>query len=100
MLKHIVVFKMAECATADEKQQKILKMKDMLETLPSKIDVIRKFEVGVNVVKSHASFDLALVSEFDNAHDLEVYRVHPAHQEAVVYIRSVTVDRASVDYEF
>jgi hypothetical protein len=30
---------------------------------------------------------------------LEGYQSHPAHQEAAVFIRSVTLERATVDYE-
>ena len=93
------MFKMAECATDAEKQQNISNIKTALEALPEKIDVIRSFRVGLNVVDSHSAYDLVWITEFDSAKHLEEYRVHPAHVEAVKLIRDVTSNRATVDYE-
>ena len=98
MIRHIVMFKLKktenEQAFTDIKNE----VKNRLESLPGKIDVIRQMEVGINVVKSDRAFDLALVSSFDSLDDLETYRVHPAHQEVVSYIAEFKDQSAAVDF--
>jgi hypothetical protein len=56
--------------------------------------------VGQNVEFNSPSFDICLVTHFETLHDLEVYRVHPDHLKVVEIVKSSTVDRAVVDYEF
>jgi hypothetical protein len=75
-------------------------IKNKLEALTGKIDVIRSMEVGINIVTSDRAFDLVLISSFDNLDDLETYRIHPAHREVVDYIASVREQTAAVDYVF
>ena len=74
-------------------------MKKRLEALPSRIEVIRSLEVGINLVEQARAFDIVLVSTFDSLDDLEKYRVHPAHQEFVNYVAQIREKVASVDYE-
>ena len=99
MIHHIVMFKLLD--TGDKKliEKNKLDVKKRLEGLPSRIDVIRSMEVGINVNESARAFDIVLVSTFDNLEDLDTYRVHPAHQEFVDYIGRIRERAASVDYE-
>lgn len=99
MIHHIVMFKLLD--TGDKKliEKNKLDVKKRLEGLPSRIDVIRSMEVGINVNESARTFDIVLVSTFDNLEDLDTYRVHPAHQEFVDYIGRIREQAASVDYE-
>jgi len=98
MIRHIVMFKLKRKGD-DEDLEKVKKeVKERLESLPLKIDLIRSMEVGINVVRSERAFDIALVSTFDNLDDLESYRVHPDHQEVVEFIGGVREQSASVDY--
>jgi hypothetical protein len=69
-----------------------------LESLPGKIEVIRKMEVGLNIVISDRAYDLVLDSSFDSLEDLETYRVHPAHREVVSYIANYKENSAAVDF--
>ena len=71
----------------------------MLETLPEKIDTLRSMEVGVDFLHSERSMDLVLTSTFDDRKGLDAYRVHPAHQEVVAFIKDVMVESRVVDYE-
>lgn len=98
MIRHIVMFKLKK--TDNEKGLTVIKneIKNRLESLPGKIDVIRSMEVGINVVSSERAFDLALVSSFDKLDDLETYRVHPAHQEVVEFIALHKDQSAAVDF--
>ena len=99
MIHHIVMFKLTETTGSDQKEKNIAEVKKRLEALPSKIDVIRTLEVGINLVKQERAFDIVLVSTFDNLDDLESYRVHPVHQEFVAYVGQLREKVASVDYE-
>ena len=99
MIHHIVMFKLSETPDARQKEANKQEVKERLEGLPSKIDVIRSMEVGINVVTQARAFDVVLVSTFDNLDDLETYRVHPAHQEFVNYVGQIREQTASVDYE-
>ena len=100
MIRHIVMFKLQRTGYKATLEEIKMDIKNRLEALPARIDVIRSMEVGINVVKSDRAFDVALVSTFDNLDDLETYRVHPDHQEVVRYIATVRDQSASVDFEF
>ncbi|MCK4852623.1 MAG: Dabb family protein [Bacteroidales bacterium] len=99
MIHHIVMFKLLETPDREQKDKNKMELKKRLEALPGKIDVIRSMKVGINVKESARAFDVVLVSTFDNLEDLEIYRVHPAHQEVVEYINGIREKTASVDYE-
>ena len=99
MIHHIVMFKLSETPDARQKEALRQEVKERLEKLPAKIDVIRSMEVGINVVTQARAFDVVLVSTFENLDDLEIYRVHPAHQEFVDYVTKIREQVASVDYE-
>ncbi|MCC5833656.1 MAG: Dabb family protein [Opitutales bacterium] len=98
MLKHIVFFRMKAEADNRAGDQNQALLKERLEALPATIKEIRSFEVGDDVSRSPASWDLALYSAFDSTEDLEAYRVHPDHQAVVELVGRVTSERAVVDY--
>jgi hypothetical protein len=100
MIHHIVMFKLLESLPMEQKEQNKMEMKKRLEALKEKIDVIRSMQVGINIKQSERAFDVVLVSTFDNLQDLEIYRVHPSHQEFVAYAAQIREQTASVDYEY
>jgi hypothetical protein len=93
MFTHIVFFRMKE-ATDGTAQM----VRDALLSLKGKVPQLRDIEVGIDVVHSERSYDLALVARFDSREDMEAYQVHPEHQKVVEYIRSVTTSSVAVDY--
>jgi hypothetical protein len=97
MLKHVVCWKFKE----EGKEESMAKVKEMLLALPEKIPFIRSLDVGVNVNTSDAAtFDMALVTEFDSQEDLDAYQVHPDHQAVSKFVATVRTDRSVVDYYF
>lgn len=95
MITHIVFFKLV-----DRSPDSISKAKSVLLSMEGKIQQLRHLEVGVDVIHSPRSYDLALVTKFDSLEDLESYQVHPYHQgEVVKYIKSVAESSVAVDYE-
>jgi hypothetical protein len=96
MIKHIVMFKVKPEAEADE-WKKVLAD---LRKLPDKIDVIREYEVGEDVLRSPRSWDAVLVSTFDDLEALQTYARHEDHVEVALRIQGLVEMVASVDYEF
>lgn len=94
MLVHIVMFQFKE----ENKEANLVRVKEMLEALPSKIETLKSMEVGIDISHSERSFDLALISTFEDQAGLDIYAPHPAHQEVVRFIKEVTTLSKVVDY--
>lgn len=94
MLVHIVMFQFKD----ENKEANLARVKAMLEALPQKIDTLKSMEVGIDISRSERSFDMALISTFDDQEGLNVYAPHPAHQEVVSVIKEVTLLSKVVDY--
>lgn len=62
MVKHIVLFKLKDDASADAKLAAMHAFKDAIEALPAKIPFIRKIEVGLNINPAE-TWSIALYSE-------------------------------------
>lgn len=99
MVKHIVLFKLKNMDSQEEKLIIMNAFKSAIEALPSKISVIRKIEVGLNMNPAEA-YDIALNSEFDTLEDVNFYSKHPDHVAAAGILADVKEGRACVDYEF
>ncbi|MDR1557011.1 MAG: Dabb family protein [Tannerellaceae bacterium] len=99
MLRHIVMFKLKEFASPEEKQAKMEEIKKGLESLAGSIDILRSIQVNFNINPSE-TWDLILTTELDSLGDVAVYAGHPAHVAVVKnLIAPVKADRACVDYE-
>ena len=99
MIRHIVCWKFLERAAGAERRENLLKAREMLLALPGVIPEIRALEVGIDVVRSEHSWDMALVGTFASRADLVAYQQHPAHQAVLPFLRAVWSERNSVDYE-
>jgi len=99
MVKHIVLFKLKETLSREEKLKVMNDFKAAIEALPAKIDFIRNIFVGLNV-NPDEKWDICLDSEFDTLADVNAYVTHPDHVAAAGLLKDVKVDRACVDYEF
>jgi Stress responsive A/B Barrel Domain len=93
LIRHIVVFRLI-----DRTPESVGKAADVLRGLIGKVPTLRALEVGVDVLRSERSWDIALTALFDSLDDLEAYRVHPEHQKVVRYMESVRDAVASADY--
>ena len=96
-LRHVVTWKVAG-DTEEERDRIKAELRGHLLALPPQIDVIRRFEVGVNELGAADNFDVVLISEFDDEDALRTYIEHPVHQEVVTFVRANTVSRSGVDY--
>ena len=90
MVKHIVLFKLKDEASADEKLAAMNDFKKAIEALPAKIPVIRKIEVGLNINPAE-TWSIALYSEFDTLDDVKFYAAH--HQSGSCRLLMESADR-------
>lgn len=100
MIRHIVMFKLKEFATPAEKQAKMQEIKDSLEALLNKIDVLHAINVDFNCNPAE-TWDIILTTELDTLEDVGIYANHPEHVAVSKnIIAPVKADRACVDYMF
>ncbi|GGF91952.1 Dabb family protein [Paenibacillus aceti] len=95
MIKHIVLFKLK-----DSSPKSIRVTEEILRGLAGKVEQLRSLEVGVDVVKSPRSYDLALIATFDSLEDLQGYQVHPEHKKVIAHMNEVRESQVAVDFEF
>ncbi len=100
MINHVVLFKLKKYNSESEKQDVICSIEDALLSLKDKIAELKYIEVGVNYELSAKSYDICLISHFENIEQLDAYRVHPEHVKVAELIGQHAVERAAVDFEF
>jgi hypothetical protein len=94
VLTHVVLFKLK-----DRDAAKIEEARHMLEKLREGIPTLRSLEVGANVTHSARSYDLALITRFDDLAGYQVYREHPVHLPVLDYLREAVEVSVMVDFE-
>lgn len=95
MVTHIVLFKLK-----NKSAESIRQAQEKLLSMNGKVEMLRHLEVGLDVVHSARSFDIALFTKFDSLDDLQAYQVHPYHGGDVApYMREASEAVAVVDYE-
>ena len=99
MVKHIVLWNFAEGLSEADKTQAGQKMKELLEPIRELVPGALRIQVLAEGLPS-GNREVALISEFETVEALKTYQEHPAHVEAGKYVRSVTCDRACMDYEY
>jgi hypothetical protein len=90
LITHIVLMKFAD-------QTNLAEAKKRLEALPADIPQIRSLTVGLDVVGSEVSYDLALTTTHDSLEELKGYQSHPAHVEFGGWLRPLLTSRVVVD---
>ncbi len=98
MLKHIVMWKFKEVADGSTKEENLRKAKALLDALPPKIPQIKLFEAGIDILHSDSSYDLVLISGFDDDASLVAYQKHPDHVTVVEFLRKVQMSKVVVDF--
>ncbi len=96
MIKHVVFFKFKPEIGAAEREQALAD----LRALPEKIEEIREFQVGTDVLRTPRSWDAVLVSAFDSLETLGIYARHEAHAPIVARFAELCAEIGAVDYEY
>jgi hypothetical protein len=99
VLRHIVMWKLKDHAEGADRAENALKLKAKLETCRSIVKGQGHFEVGTAQPGYDCTYDVVLVSDFDDKAALEAYQVHPKHQALKEFVAAVRDERQCVDYE-
>ena len=94
MLTHIVLLRLK-----DRRPESIADTRAHLQSLGHGIETLRELEVGTDITHSDRSYDLALITRFDDRAGYEVYRQHPVHVPVLVHMAEVAESTIAVDYE-
>ena len=97
MVKHIILWKLKESLTEEEKTAARAEAKRRLEALNGKIDGMISLKVVTDRLPS-SSADMMLDSEFETVEALAGYQTNPLHVEAATYVRSVVEARLCLDF--
>lgn len=97
MINHVVLFKLKEFGSDTEKEQVLAKIKSILLNLTQYIPELKHIEVGINYEIKSASFDLSLITHFDDLKGLDTYKYHPEHLKVGEFLKQVVISRAAVD---
>ena len=100
MVKHIVMWTLAEFAEGKQKEEIIQEVKAQLEGLKDSIQEIQFLEVGINFNTTEDAYDIVLVTEFKNKEALTRYQDHPEHIRVRDFLRKVRVKHTVVDYVY
>ena len=95
MLTHVVLFKFKPETSDDQAAQ----LEAGLKGLPTVIDEILEFRIGRDIIRSERSYDLGLVSGFDDLAAMQRYQVHPAHQQVVAMVKALCASVVAVDFQ-
>lgn len=98
MVKHIILWKLKESFTEEEKSAARAEAKRRLEALNGKIDGLIELQVNIDRLPS-SNADMMLDSAFDSEEALAGYQTNPLHVEAATYVRSVVEARLCLDYQ-
>ena len=94
MLIHIVCWKYKEEISQSEREEHRAK----LQALKNVIAEVFDLKVGADVLHLARSYDTGLVATFKDQADLDVYTVHPVHQEVANLGKQIAAHAVSVDF--
>ncbi len=99
MVKHIILWRLKEGLSPDEKQTVLQNAKRELEQLKGKINGLMEIQLEISSLSS-SNADMMLYSTFDNEDALKQYQSHPSHQAvANTFVRPFTAERLCLDFE-
>ena len=95
MITHVVLFKLNEPSG-----ENLANTRNKLLSMGNEIPLLQHLEVGIDIIRSERSYDIALVTKFDSLEKLQAYQIHPYHADVVVpHMKSVCTSIVAVDYE-
>lgn len=99
MVRHVILWKLKESLSEEEKRKVSADMKANLEDLVGKVPGLISLEVGIMPLAS-SNADVMLDSVLESEEALKGYAVHPDHVHvADTYVRPYTEIRMCLDYE-
>lgn len=100
MVKHIILWKLKNELTAEEKQTVKAGIKEGLEGLVGQVPGLLEVTVTIDGVLASSNADVMLDCTLDTPESLKGYAVHPAHVAvADGKVRPYTCVRTCIDFE-
>ena len=100
MVKHIILWKLKDELSAEEKRERSLAIKHGLEGLKGQVPGLVDIHVQIDGRLETSNADIMLDSTLDSFESLKGYAVHPAHVAvANGLVRPFTAVRTCLDYE-
>lgn len=98
MVRHLILWKLKESLSVEEKKQVLFDMKEHLEGLVGKVPGLESLKIVVNSMES-SNADVMLDSVLESEEALKGYQSHPDHVAvANTYVRPFTEVRMCMDY--
>lgn len=95
MIRHIVLFKLAEPAP-----ELCTRTRDILLSMEGNVPLLRGIEVGVDVLHSPRSYDICLQVLLEDRAALDAYQADPYHCGVVKkHMHAVAASSVAIDYE-
>ncbi|NIK77264.1 tRNA (Thr-GGU) A37 N-methylase [Paenibacillus castaneae] len=94
MITHIVFFKLK-----DNHAENVERTAQVLRDMEGKIEVLKSIEVGIDILHSERSYDIALITKFESMEALDIYQVHPVHKKVIEHMLQVREASVSIDFE-
>ena len=92
MFTHVVMFKLKDKADCAETVAQ-------LRSLEGNVPSLRQIEVGQDVLQSGRSYDIVLITRFDDLAGMQAYQVHPHHVKVVEHMHRVAETAVAVDFK-
>lgn len=100
MIKHVVMWKLDEQYSFEERRKLVNEFRNKLLQLDGKISVLKEISVQLNAKEADKSnFDILLDTSFNSLEDLKVYAKHPEHMKVVEFAGTFKKIRSCIDYE-
>jgi hypothetical protein len=93
------MWKLKESAEGGTRAQNAQKMRELLENCRDVAPGTHEFQVGIAAPGEASTYDVVLVSTFEDAAALDAYQTHAEHEKAKSFIGNVRESRQCVDYE-
>lgn len=95
VFRHIVLLELSESPRSAAVEAVVAR----LRTLPSEIDPIVRYEVGVDAGLAEGNATVGVVADFDDVDGYLVYKDHPAHLAVIAeQIRPLLVRRSAIQH--
>ena len=99
MVKHIILWKLKEDLSSEQKETVKADIKKNLEALVGVVPGLTRMHIRTEFLDS-SSADIMMDSELESVDALKVYQTHPSHVHvADTYVRPNVEVRLSMDYE-
>ena len=95
MIRHIVLFKIK-----DEYKDEIPQLVQNFYGMKGRIEGLVDLESGADFLHSGRSYDLALLTVFENREAFEAYQTHPVHLPVKKRMHEVRSASVACDFEF